>query len=737
MAAAATPLAGTTFGSAGPGRAVDATLARATDGDRGTYYDATAADGAVVGIDLGSPKAVRTVAIAPRAGQAYRMVGGVVQAGNDPAFASGVVTIATVKRLPADGRLTTIPTGRPTPYRYWRYVAPAGSYGSVAEFQLLGPPTGTAAAGTVLAGTATFGSTGDGLHTADRATDNGRSTYFATAAADGAVVGIDLGTSRTVDQVALAPRAGFAKRMVGGQVQASDDPTFAAAVATVLTVGGPPAGGRVTAVPTGLSTPYRYWRYVAPAGSYGNVAEFQLYAASATPTPTPVAPADPTPSPSPTPTPTPTPDPTPDPAPSPTPTPTPTPTVITVTPVAAQSATAGVAASFDLGRFAATAATAPYTVTVVWGDESVNTTFTVDAPGPLGTQSHTFDGAFDGVFRVIVADAADETSDPTPFPVSVTAPTPTPTPTPAATPNNFTKVAWTAKKPGPVARSEAFRATVGGKLYVFGGFDAKTGPMNRADAYDSAADSWTRLADLPEQLTHVGVAVDGTKVWIVGGYVGKGNNTFGQTFGTKHVWVYDTVANTYAAGPALPAALAAGGAAIVGRTLHYFGGMNLDRTDTAAHLTLNLDKPSAGWATAAAMPLGVNHAGAVALDGKVYAVGGQTGNDDAMTPQAVVQMYDPATNAWTAVAPLPAARSSLVASAFVMNGRLLVVGGESRHGVAAADCFAYTPAVNAWVRLTSLPTAQLNAAADVINGKLYVTSGGNTDLTYQGTPVTA
>ena len=57
------------------------------------------------------------------------------------------------------------------------------------------------------------------------------------------------------------------------------------------------------------------------------------------------------------------------------------------------------------------------------------------------------------------------------------------------------------------------------------------------------------------------------------------------------MWRYDTTTNTYAAGPALPAAYAAGQAAIVGRTLHYFGGFDANRNGTDLHLTLDLDDP--------------------------------------------------------------------------------------------------------------------------------------------------
>jgi N-acetylneuraminic acid mutarotase len=283
---------------------------------------------------------------------------------------------------------------------------------------------------------------------------------------------------------------------------------------------------------------------------------------------------------------------------------------------------------------------------------------------------------------------------------------------------------WRRGAAAPVARAEAVGAAVGGQLYVFGGIDGRGAnyrfPVtSRAHAYDPATDSWRRVANLPEPFTHTVATVDGTTVWFVGGFVG---NTPGP--GTPHVWKYDTAADAWSSGPDLPEARGGGASAIVGRTLHYFGGTNADRTaDMPTHWSLDLDDPAATWVRRADMPMARNHMAAATVGGKIYAVGGQRGEADDAADLAEVDVYDPATDAWTPVAPMPRPLSHTNGSTLELNGRLLVIGGESGPEEFSADIIAYDPATNSWSVLGTLPDARSTAIAGVINGELVFATG--------------
>jgi hypothetical protein len=276
-AAQATRLAGTTSGTAGSFGNGGNTVTKATDGDLTTYFDGPVANGDTVTVDLGSPQAVAQIRYAPRAGWAARMVGGVLQASNTADFSSGVVNAYTVTATPTVGVLTTAIPGTTTPYRYWRYVAPNGSYGNIAEFQLFGTgstPTLTQRTGTTFGTAGSFQGKGN---TIANAADGNVNTYFDGPTASGDVVGLDLGSAQSVSTIAYAPRAGWESRMVGGVLQASNTADFSAGVVNLYTVTTTPVAGKLTTVTLASPVTDRYFRYVAPANSYGNIAEFELF----------------------------------------------------------------------------------------------------------------------------------------------------------------------------------------------------------------------------------------------------------------------------------------------------------------------------------------------------------------------------------------------------------------------------------------------------------------------------
>ncbi|CAN5559352.1 hypothetical protein BH18VER1_BH18VER1_02430 [soil metagenome] len=300
----------------------------------------------------------------------------------------------------------------------------------------------------------------------------------------------------------------------------------------------------------------------------------------------------------------------------------------------------------------------------------------------------------------------------------------------------FTAITWSSAAAAPLKRSEAFGTTANGKLYVFGGYygDPDYTPTRRADAYDPATNTWTPIANLRRGLSHAGVAEDGGKIYFAGGYPARAGG-IGQNFSTRAVWKYDTSTNAYASMPPLPAARAGGVLVRVGRIMPYFGGSDRNRYDSGTHWALNIDTGTA-WTTLSPMPTPRNHLGGAVLNGKIYAVGGQSGQDAAALYRRDVDAYDPTTNSWIAVASLPQVRSHHNASTFAMGGRIIAVGGESAYTAGSlANVTAYDPTTNSWTELTPLPARRSAAVADQINGVLYVATGSMSASTFKGVPL--
>jgi N-acetylneuraminic acid mutarotase len=286
--------------------------------------------------------------------------------------------------------------------------------------------------------------------------------------------------------------------------------------------------------------------------------------------------------------------------------------------------------------------------------------------------------------------------------------------------------AWENRVAAPLSRFEANGTAVDGLLYVFGGFDAAIDAFNQTQVYNPATNQWTMKADMPEAITHAGIAVDENTIWLVGGYAGDDPGP-----STTHVWKYNILSNTWSAGPALPAPRGAGAVALIGRNLHFFGGAvrtagNHDDTDYGDHYVLNIDTATS-WSQLADLPNPRNHLGGIALNGKIYAIGGQHDTFESTGNQTQVDVYDPGSDTWSQAASLPLGNGHISASTFVADGRIMVIGGTlngGSNGLASDDVLLYDPPSNVWLKLRSLPDVRKTPVAGFINSQIVVATGG-------------
>jgi kelch-like protein 17 (actinfilin)/kelch-like protein 20 len=85
---------------------------------------------------------------------------------------------------------------------------------------------------------------------------------------------------------------------------------------------------------------------------------------------------------------------------------------------------------------------------------------------------------------------------------------------------------------------------------------------------------------------------------------------------------------------------------------------------------------------------------AAAVNGKLYVMGGFDGQS-----LSSVERYDPAKNAWEAVAPMSTARSAPAAA--VVDGTLYVTGGyDGQNWLSSVE--RYDPAKDEWVTMASM-----------------------------------
>ena len=107
------------------------------------------------------------------------------------------------------------------------------------------------------------------------------------------------------------------------------------------------------------------------------------------------------------------------------------------------------------------------------------------------------------------------------------------------------------------------------------------------------------------------------------------------------------------------------------------------------------DPATNAWSQAAAMGTGRSNLGVAVLGGKLYAAGGRNGTGSMHSSVSLMEVFDPQTNAWTPVAPMSTARGSFAMAA--VQGKLYVAGGYAAgggDGITLAE--AYDPQQNHW-----------------------------------------
>lgn len=270
---------------------------------------------------------------------------------------------------------------------------------------------------------------------------------------------------------------------------------------------------------------------------------------------------------------------------------------------------------------------------------------------------------------------------------------------------------------GPIQETAA--VALDGKVYVLGGFNAALGVVADVQIFDPSSCRWSSGPALPRPVHHANVAAVGDAIYVVGAMEGLNFRATGE------VWVWRPAAD---AGWSTRTAMPAGterGAAVVGvidDEIWVVGGLGVGGAVSEVSRYL---PATDRWETGDALPEIRDHACGGVIDGQVYVAGGRRGTIATITD--TLYAYAPGSG-WVARAPMPTARGGTACG--VVADRLVVVGGEGNSadpsGVFAA-AEAYDPTTDRWSALPPMPRPRHGMAAAVVDGRLYVPGGADND----------
>jgi non-specific serine/threonine protein kinase len=130
------------------------------------------------------------------------------------------------------------------------------------------------------------------------------------------------------------------------------------------------------------------------------------------------------------------------------------------------------------------------------------------------------------------------------------------------------------------------------------------------------------------------------------------------------------------------------------------------------------------WRPIAGAPTARQQAASDASAGRIFVIGGLTGEHNAASATPKVEVYDPAINTWTAAPDLPVALHHPMAVSY--GGELVVIGGWIPDGpdlTAETSGRVFALRGGEWVELPSLGHPRAAGAVAVVAGRLIVVGG--------------
>ena len=296
---------------------------------------------------------------------------------------------------------------------------------------------------------------------------------------------------------------------------------------------------------------------------------------------------------------------------------------------------------------------------------------------------------------------------------------------------------WATLAAFPDPSEELLGATAGGKLYIFAGLGPRWFPKGLVYEYDPATDKWTQKKPMALPSHHNAFVTLNDKIYAFGGF--KLPEAGAPAWDPlDNAWEYDPAADTWKALAPMPTKRGAAGAAVANGKIYVVGGATSlpgvtenGIHPTRAHNVLatveEYDPATNSWRARRPMLVARNHHAVAGVGDKIYAIGGRIGAafiSGGSNNIDLVEMYDPATDAWSVRDKMPTRRSAI--GAVVWNGKIFVPGGEfqDRRELAAFRAVEmYDPAVNRWQIMPSMPHPRHGLGIGVIGNRLYAVSG--------------
>jgi N-acetylneuraminic acid mutarotase len=271
---------------------------------------------------------------------------------------------------------------------------------------------------------------------------------------------------------------------------------------------------------------------------------------------------------------------------------------------------------------------------------------------------------------------------------------------------------WSVLGGPPTGRYALAAAAVNGNVYMVGGSSDYVPAFDALEVYHPTTNTWSTAAPMPTGRFALAAVAVNRKIYAIGGSYGSGP--------LSALEIYDSATDTWSTGAPMPTPRHGLAAAALDGKIYAIGGNTRSSNnffDTYLTTVEVYDPRTNRWSPGADMPTGAYGLAAVAVNGKVYAIGGTSFGGRILN---TVQVYDPIANSWTTASPMGTSRALLAADA--LNGKIYAIGGYSS-SIDLNTVEVYDPTSNTWSGAASLQVATYDFAAADVNGLIYAICG--------------
>jgi N-acetylneuraminic acid mutarotase len=255
--------------------------------------------------------------------------------------------------------------------------------------------------------------------------------------------------------------------------------------------------------------------------------------------------------------------------------------------------------------------------------------------------------------------------------------------------------------------------------------------------YSIDTNTWSSRSDMPVALNHLNAAVVGGKIYVLGGLV-EGLDERGRAWRAEGgSWVYDPECDEWSAIPNLPKGEERGSAAVGvhGDKIVLAGGLTDlefygEHVQTSVGVVSVFDTKTLEWEDvpeeAKYIPEARDHAGAAAVEGKMYVLGGRDNGQENLKDTVFVLDLACLEKGWeVSEAKMPTARGGV--STGVVGRKVYTFGGEGDKSVETGvfdEVEAYDTVKDTWESVGTMKIPRHGTYAVGVKGKVYIPGGG-------------